>query len=96
MWNNGLKEIGGEMPDNYYDKVEDPIANGESGKDGDLEMDDAASVVGTPEEEVQVKKEKMAEFEKAAMEVEKEMLNVRNHGNPSTLPTTMLYLGTTV
>ena len=84
-----------EMLDNYYDKVEDPIANGDSGKDGDLEMDDAASV-GAPEEEAQAKGEKMAEFERAAMKVEEEMLNIQNHGNPSTLPTTMLHLGTPV
>jgi len=74
MWKG---EIGGELIETYYDEAAaEKIANGDiSKKDVDvLDMDDAASV-GTPEEAVETKKEKMAEFEKAAMEVEKEMMN---------------------
>eukprot|EP00584_Thalassiosira_punctigera_P022412 CAMPEP_0172561242 /NCGR_PEP_ID=MMETSP1067-20121228/92100_1 /TAXON_ID=265564 ORGANISM="Thalassiosira punctigera, Strain Tpunct2005C2" /NCGR_SAMPLE_ID=MMETSP1067 /ASSEMBLY_ACC=CAM_ASM_000444 /LENGTH=955 /DNA_ID=CAMNT_0013351245 /DNA_START=210 /DNA_END=3074 /DNA_ORIENTATION=- len=74
MWKDMGKDIGGEMPVNYYDDVEGGNGNGEIAKAADSEMDDAASV-GTPEEDLQAKKEQMAEFEKAAMEVEEEMLN---------------------
>ena len=76
--------IGGTMIDaEYYaDEIDlNDVIHEVSGSGGaptiddDLEMLDDAASVGTPEEDVEARKEKMAEFERAAMEVEENMLN---------------------
>lgn len=76
--------IGGTMIDaKYYaDEIDlndviDEVSGcgGVTTIDNDVEMLDDAASVGTPEEDVEARKEKMAEFERAAMEVEENMLN---------------------
>ena len=70
-------EIGGTLPEDYYvdDEPDDvPDSSAESNNNKlDVEMDVAS--VGTPEEETLAKKEQMEEFERAAMEVEDDLLN---------------------
>ncbi|KAL3826977.1 hypothetical protein ACHAXA_000041, partial [Cyclostephanos tholiformis] len=80
MWEEeGRGDIGGSTLDaNYYaehaDRREAATEDERAGADDDaLEMMDDASV-GTPEEETQSRLEKLAEFSRAAMEVEEEML----------------------
>ena len=84
MWKaekGGEEEIGGTMIDaEYYadeiDLTESPNkVSGVSSADNDVEMVDDAASVGTPEEDIEARKEKMAEFERAALEVEENMLN---------------------
>ena len=68
--------IGGSLPEDYYaEEPNDDVPE----KKGDVDMDDAASV-GTPEEETIAKKEQMEEFERAAMEVEDDLLNDKEEG----------------
>ena len=74
--------IGGTLPEDYYAEAPDnepACADAEDGdKDEDkvdVDMEDDAASVGTNEEDKLAKKEKMEEFERAAMEVEEEMLN---------------------
>lgn len=82
MWKEKGEEIpGGEMMENYYHHEEEEeeevvpatSAGGAGGENNDAAMDDVS--VGSTQEEVDAKKERMAEFEKAAMEVEEDMLN---------------------
>lgn len=76
------EEIGGTL-DNaeyYADEIDLNDTSNEAGGaggigDNDVEMLDDAASVGTPEEDAEARKEKMAEFERAAMEVEENMLN---------------------
>ncbi|KAL7456359.1 hypothetical protein ACHAWC_007899 [Mediolabrus comicus] len=81
MWKEKGEEIpGGEMMENYYHHEEEeeeevvPSTSAAGGENNnDAAMDDVS--VGSTQEEVDAKKERMAEFEKAAMEVEEDMLN---------------------
>ncbi|KAL7438250.1 hypothetical protein ACHAXH_009481 [Discostella pseudostelligera] len=76
------EEIGGTLDDaDYYaDEIDlndtcNEAAGGSGIGDNDVEMLDDAASVGTPEEDAEARREKMAEFEQAAMEVEENMLN---------------------
>ncbi|KAL7480242.1 hypothetical protein ACHAW6_005937 [Cyclotella cf. meneghiniana] len=73
MWK---EDKGEEIPGSYVDIDDEEFQFKTKREDrtaGDAEMEDVS--VGTPEVDEAAKKEKMSEFEKAAMEVEEEMLN---------------------
>ena len=78
MWKEKGEEIpGDELMENYYhheeEEEEEVVPATSAGDNNDTAMDDVS--VGSTQEEVDAKKERMAEFEKAAMEVEEDMLN---------------------
>ena len=85
IWKEKGEEIPGKMPEDYYQEdieEEEEVSGTGAGAGGktDAEMDDV-SVGSTQEaaiakkEEEEAKKKRMAEFEKAAMEVEEDILD---------------------
>ncbi|KAL3799540.1 hypothetical protein HJC23_008667 [Cyclotella cryptica] len=73
MWK---EDKGEEIPGSYVEIDDEEFqfkSKREEKPTGDADMEDVS--VGTPEVDEAAKKEKMSEFEKAAMEVEEEMLN---------------------
>ncbi|KAL9184034.1 hypothetical protein ACHAXT_002120 [Thalassiosira profunda] len=82
IWEENGEEIGGELPEDYYEDPGEEVAKEEEAKEApDADMLDDVSVgspvadEGATEEDEAAKKEKMAEFAKAAMDMDVELLD---------------------